>query len=207
MAEGAKGDKTQRVQRDPSKGAETQRASAAAASPGGSVGVSTNAAEDDVPRSRGVGWWVMQLGIVGAAGYYFWPVIRCLDGCFVDLHVLRDDPGVEVDVSDIRLNAWILGWVQRALLDPAISLFDSNTFYPAPGALAGSEHMIGVALQMLPLRAYSVDAVALHQGALILSSLVLALTSFAFWTYTPHMKTAQPCLMWSRALPSNVTFP
>ena len=179
MAEGAKGDKTQRVQRDPSKGAETQRASAAAASPGGSVGVSTNAAEDDVPRSRGVGWWVMQLGIVGAAGYYFWPVIRCLDGCFVDLHVLRDDPGVEVDVSDIRLNAWILGWVQRALLDPAISLFDSNTFYPAPGALAGSEHMIGVALQMLPLRAYSVDAVALHQGALILSSLVMALTSFA----------------------------
>ncbi len=79
----------------------------------------------------------------------------------------------------MRLNSWILAWVQRAILDPSISLFDSNTFHPARNALSGSEHMIGVALQTLPLRWISDDAVALHQAAIVISALVLAWTSFA----------------------------
>ena len=125
------------------------------------------------------GWWIAQAAILGAAAYTFRPLARCLDRCFVDLQTLGSHRLVELHVSDMRLNAWILGWVQRALLDPALSLFDANTFYPARNALAGSEHMVGVALQMLPLRWFSADAVALHQGALALSALVLAWTSFA----------------------------
>ena len=182
MGEGAKGDGTRGAQRNPSphlsESAEPHAAPSASGTPP-SAGVDRAVDRAEAPRLRSVGWWLVQLGIIASAVYYFWPVMRCLDGCFVDLHALRDDPGVEVEVSDLRLNAWILGWVQRALLDPAISLFDSNTFHPAHGALTGSEHMIGVALQVLPLRGYTTDAVALHQGALMLSSLVLAWTSFA----------------------------
>ena len=67
----------------------------------------------------------------------------------MDLAALQSGAGVQIHVADQRLNAWILGWVQRALLGRTESFFDANIFYPATGTLTGSEHMLGMAI---PLR-------------------------------------------------------
>lgn len=164
------------------QGAETERgrlASSSLARPAAALRDTRGLDGVAVPFWRAPAWWAAQAVILVAAAYYFFPLVGCLDRCFVDLQALGSHRLVELEASDMRLNAWILGWVQRALFDPALALFDSNTFHPARAGLTGSEHMVGVALQTLPLRSFTPDAVALHQGALVLSTLVLGWTSFA----------------------------
>src|SRR5438876_200466 len=60
--------------------------------------------------------------------------------------------------GDPFLNLWILGWDLRTLsTHPAWLLsgriFDANIFYPAPGTLAYSDHLILQALAIWPLYA------------------------------------------------------
>ena len=124
-------------------------------------------------------WWLAQLSLLVLAAVHHSAVVRCLGRCFVDLAALQSGAGVQIHVADQRLNAWILGWVQRALLGRTESFFDANIFYPATGTLTGSEHMLGMAIPLLPLGAFGADAVALHQAGLVFSGLVLAWSSFA----------------------------
>ena len=124
-------------------------------------------------------WWLAQASLLAIAAVHFQGVIRCLGRCFVDLTQLQAGAGVPIHVADQRLNSWILGWVQRSLLGHSDSFFDANIFYPATGTLTGSEHMLGMAIPLLPLRLWTTDAVALHQAGLILSGLILAWSSFA----------------------------
>ncbi len=112
--------------------------------------------------------------------------LGCADACFVD------HAGVYADFAplarnDTRLNAWVLAWVQRSLLEDPTGLFDANAFHPARRVLAGSEHMIGLAVQMLPARAFTASAVAIHQLALALSAWLLGLSTFALvrWLVGP----------------------
>jgi hypothetical protein len=89
--------------------------------------------------------------------------------------------------NDTRLNAWILATVQGNLLADPGALFEAQSFHPARGVLAGSEHLIGLALLLLPVRAFTADAVAIHQAALALSAWLLGLTTFALvrWLVRP----------------------
>lgn len=111
--------------------------------------------------------------------YLCFPLLRCVDSCFVDYFEVHDAPTGHFEMPDVRLNSWILGWVHHSLASNPASLFDANAFYPAKNTLSGSEHMLGVALQLLPLRPFSDGAVMLHQMALILSFLLLAVNTFA----------------------------
>jgi hypothetical protein len=134
------------------------------------------------------------LGLLALAGCLyaalaFWQLqasLRCADGCFVDHAALYGDLA-PLARNDTRLNAWILAWVQRSLLSDPSALFDANAFHPASGALAGSEHLIGIAIQMLPVRAFTASAVAVHQLTLALSAWLLGLSTFALvrWLVRP----------------------
>ncbi len=109
-----------------------------------------------------------------------WPIVACLGGCFVDHQALYPPTSAHghLNLFDTRLNSWILAWVQHAILNSGESLFDANIFYPAANTLAGSEHMIGVAVPLLPLRLIGASAVALHQSVIVLSSILAGITTF-----------------------------
>jgi hypothetical protein len=123
---------------------------------------------------------VAAVALLCALGAYLvFPLLRCVDSCFVDYFAIHDGQTAHFEMPDTRLNSWILGWVHHAAFADPASLFDANAFYPARNTLAGSEHLLGVALQTLPFRLFSDSAVMLHQTALILSFLLLALSTFA----------------------------
>lgn len=123
---------------------------------------------------------VLGLSFAASAAVVAWlyaPELRCPTTCFVDPVAVRG-PGLgHIEQPDLYLNAWILAWVQHALLTDPLALFDANVFHPSPASLTQSEHMLAVALWLLPLRLLSSDAVWLHQAALVGSSLLLALTT------------------------------
>ncbi len=108
-----------------------------------------------------------------------WPLASCGGACTVDFEALKGAQAfsVHLDSADTHLNTWILAWVQHALLTGPSDLFNANIFHPAPGALTASEHMLGVALPLLPLA--GLDAAALYQVALIASFALTAITTFA----------------------------
>jgi hypothetical protein len=119
------------------------------------------------------------VALILALGVYLcFPLLRCVDSCFVDYFEVHDAQTAHFEMPDVRLNSWILGWVRHILFSNPASLFDTNAFYPAKNTLSGSEHMLGVALQTLPFHPFSGGAVMLHQTALILSFLLLGVNTF-----------------------------
>jgi hypothetical protein len=53
--------------------------------------------------------------------------------------------------ADARLIVYVLAWVSRSLRSAGAQLFDPPIGYPAPGALTGSEHFLGVQLLFTPI--------------------------------------------------------
>ena len=117
-------------------------------------------------------------GLSGLALFAYAPLLACADRCFVDLAALHGPHVGAFELTDTRLNTWILAWVQRALISQPFHLFEANTFYPAANALAGSEHLIGLAVLTLPLRLVTSNAVLIYQLTLMLTSVILMLTTF-----------------------------
>lgn len=111
--------------------------------------------------------------------YLSFPLLRCADSCFIDYIGVHGTLMGHFEMPDARFNSWILGWVHHSLISNPASLFDTNAFHPAKNTLTGSEHMLGIALQTLFFRPFSDSAVMLHQTALILSFLLLAVNTFA----------------------------
>jgi hypothetical protein len=109
----------------------------------------------------------------------FMPTLRCVEGCHLDYEAIREGLLGRLEPADARLNTWILGWVQRSLLQDPAGLWDANTFYPALRTLTQSEHMLAQAVTLLPVRALGGDPVAVHQAGIVFSALALALTTFA----------------------------
>ena len=118
------------------------------------------------------------LALIAAVASRFATVLATSDTHFVDFVALHGDQLI-LELQDTRLNAWILAWVQHAAVSDPTALFDGNAFYPARSSITGSEHLFGIALQTLPLRMFTTNAIALHQLALVLSTLLLATTSFS----------------------------
>ena len=110
------------------------------------------------------------------------PLLGCLRSCVVDFTRLAGEPfaGALLSGADTRLNAWIMAWVQHSLLTAPTSLFHGNVFYPAPYALTGSEHLLGIAIPLLPLALFADNAVLLHQTAIAVSFVASGLGAFAF---------------------------
>lgn len=123
-------------------------------------------------------WMAFQLG----------PLLGCLGQCYVDFEVLHGPAVGLLEGIDTRLNTWILAWTQNALLSPGSDFFDGAMLYPAPNALAGSEHMIGPALLSLPIRLFSDNAVLNHGAALVISGAVLGLSTAAFTRWATGSK-------------------
>ena len=73
------------------------------------------------------------------------------------------------DLGDPLLNAWILWWNTQAI--PFTERWwNAPFFYPAPGALALSEHLFGIAVFTAPLQLAGLNAVGAYNVALILSA-------------------------------------
>jgi hypothetical protein len=119
------------------------------------------------------------LGVFLAVSVYsFQAPLACLDRCFIDAIATRGAVG-GMGLSDMRLNTWILAWVQHILASSPLDLFHANAFYPAGDSLAGSEHLLGLALLTWPLRLVTDSSVLIYQVATVLSGLILGLTTFA----------------------------
>lgn len=73
------------------------------------------------------------------------------------------------DLGDPLLNAWILWWNTQAI--PFTERWwNAPFFYPAPGALALSEHLFGIAIFTAPLQLAGLNPIGAYNVALILSS-------------------------------------
>jgi len=87
--------------------------------------------------------------------------------------------------GDARLIIWTLAWDNHALIDRVGSLFDANIFYPAPNALAYSEHLFGISLFTLPLYAATRNPVLAYNILWLLSYVLAALTAhYVAWRHT-----------------------
>jgi hypothetical protein len=103
-------------------------------------------------------WWTWPLAASPAAGYVF--------------------PRPEVPAqsrADAFLITWMMAWSGHALRTSPLHLFDANIWYPIAHAMCFSEHMIGAALQVLPLQLAGVDPVTTHNVFLFASFVVGAL--------------------------------
>ncbi len=123
-------------------------------------------------------WLLAGVVFLGLTAFVFGPVLACLDRCYVDVDAIHPFLGT-FEFNDMRLNTWILAWVQRALLGDPSALFQPNAFHPAPDMLTGSEHLIGLALLTLPLRLLTDNAVLVYQATMVLSFWLIAMTTFA----------------------------
>ena len=75
------------------------------------------------------------------------------------------------DIGDPLLNTWILAWDVHALLT-GVSVWDANSYYPARGTLAYTEHLLSVAVTSLPLEV--VGSPLLAYNLAVLTSYALA---------------------------------
>jgi len=89
----------------------------------------------------------------------------------------RDIPG---DLGDPLFNCWVLGWGAHQLgrfltghLDALSGFWNANIFYPAPLALAYSEHLFAQVVQILPVWALTGNLVLCY-NLLFLSTFVLS---------------------------------
>ena len=114
---------------------------------------------------------------VAAAVVYFlltvaltWPLI---------LHPASSVPN---DLGDPLLNTWILAWDARVL--PLTSTWwNGPQFYPVPGTMAFSEHLLGLTIFTTPIIWITGDPLVAHNVAFFLSFLLSALSAY-FLAYT-----------------------
>src|SRR5262245_14414877 len=121
--------------------------------------------------------------------------------------------------NDGRLIVWTLAWVTHAIRD-GLPLFAANMYFPAPDALAYSEHMLGIGLLALPLSlvtsnpvlvfsilwlaAFWSNAMAAHWLALRFTGRHLAATAAGLvfgWTFFRSAHLAHLQLQWTAWLP------
>jgi hypothetical protein len=70
---------------------------------------------------------------------------------------------------DVLLHGWIINWTARQLLRAPWNLFNANLFFPHPGTLAYTEHMLPEALPVAPVWALTHDPVITYNTAFLLT--------------------------------------
>ena len=87
--------------------------------------------------------------------------------------------------NDCLLHVWTLAWDQHALATDPAGVLDANIFYPYPRTLLYSDHLLGLAVLLVPLRLATANPVLIHNlvtlaapalDALALYALALTLT-------------------------------
>ena len=86
---------------------------------------------------------------------------------------------------DVNLITWVISWDWHALTTAPTRLFDANVFYPAPLALASSEHMLGHVPIFGPIYALSGNPIFAHQMNLLLA---FALSGAAMYLLVRHWR-------------------
>lgn len=114
------------------------------------------------------GGWLAATGYAALAVLVTWPLARGLQH------------DVAWDLGDPLLVIWALAWDSRqilSILSGDIShigtFFDGNIFHPASLALAHSEHLVGQAVQMVPVQALTGNPI-LGYNLLFLSTFALS---------------------------------
>ena len=132
-----------------------------------------------MPRTLGsrLAPWLAAIALIALFAYRFTPLLLDRSDHFVDFATLHGGQLV-FELPDSRLNSWILAWVDHALWESPRDLYHPNIHHPEPNGLTGSEHLLGVAAQLLPLEPFLDGAIARHQVALALSAALLAVTTF-----------------------------
>ncbi len=89
---------------------------------------------------------------------------------------------ISLSPSDLAVNdgdplhiSWILAWDAHQLVRDPLHLFDSNSFFPYPGSLAFSEHLLGPALLAAPFFYATGNALFAQNVAVLLT---LSLSAF-----------------------------
>src|SRR5262245_43980667 len=81
--------------------------------------------------------------------------------------------------SDSLLHVWTLAWGQHALATAPARVFDANIFHPHPDALLYSDHLLGLAVPLAPLRLVTDDPVLVHNVILLAAPILDALAMYA----------------------------
>jgi hypothetical protein len=87
--------------------------------------------------------------------------------------------GSPVPGNDCLLHAWTLAWDQHALATRPCGLFDANILYPHPRTLLYSDHLVGLAVVLAPLRFLTRNPLLVHNLATVMAPAVDAISMFA----------------------------
>jgi hypothetical protein len=118
------------------------------------------------PRSGAAPWLIALAGYTSLTLVLTWPLARRLATV------------VPHDVGDPLLNTWILWWNAHATLLTA-RWWDAPMFWPMTGALALSEHMLGLSLVASPLQWLGADPIAAYNVLFLLSFPLCAISAHA----------------------------
>src|SRR5262245_44408464 len=113
-----------------------------------------DAAPEHPPRTSP--WWPLALAVLAYAGLavaLHWPLVRKLA---TDVYA-QDIPG-----NDSLLHVWTLAWGQHGLATDPLHVLDANIFHPYPLTLLYSDHLLGLAVLLAPLRLVTDDVVLVH---------------------------------------------
>jgi len=118
------------------------------------------------PDTRGYQWLLACAAYAGVTLAITWPVAAHLGS------TLPHDP------YDPVLTTWILRWNAHAV--PLTSRWwNAPLFWPMPGALALSEHLVGISLLTTPLQWLGVGAVTSYNIAFLAAFMLTALAAHA----------------------------
>ena len=91
-----------------------------------------------------------------------------------------------VDSDDAFQEAWVVSWVQHALLTNPASLYNAPIFYPTKTALAYIDSMLPVAILLLPVRLVTDNAAVIYNIAVISSFPLSAICMYAWANHLVH---------------------
>jgi hypothetical protein len=77
--------------------------------------------------------------------------------------------------NDALLHVWTLAWGQHTLRHQPWAPFDANIFFPYPGTLLYSDHLLGLAALLAPFRLVTNDVVFVHNVAVVAAPILNAL--------------------------------
>jgi hypothetical protein len=95
------------------------------------------------------------------------------------------------DLGDPLLNTWIVDWSSHALLHQPLRLFAPKIFWPELLPLAYSEHLVGVALLVLPFHLAGAEPLVVYNIAMILGFALSGYGAFVLARmFTPSLAAA-----------------
>ena len=123
--------------------------------------------------SGGSAW----LRLVGAGLAYVafgvlaqWHLLLQLGGHVYDQPILGNDS---------LLHVWTLAWGQHALATDPLRVLDANIFHPYPKTLLYSDHLLGLAVLLAPLRLFTDNVVLVHNLLVVAAPILNGLAMFA----------------------------